>query len=72
MGASIAPIGITACIPESPPGGSRSSWDGGGVGLKEVELIGWIFIDSTTNHDQKHQKKSSRDKDERDNGEGCS
>lgn len=70
--ASIAPIGFTACIPESPPGGSRSAWDGGGVGLEEVELIGWIFVDSTTNHNQKHKKKSSRNKDERRKGEGCS
>lgn len=70
--ASITPIGITACVPESPPGCSRSAWDGGGVGLEEVELIGWIFIDSTTNYNQKHKKKSSCDKDERNNREGCS
>lgn len=50
MWANITPIGITARVPESPPGGGRSAWDGGGVGLEEVELIGWIFVDSATNY----------------------
>ncbi len=72
MWADIAPIGITASIPESPPGSSRSAWDGGRVGLEEVKLIGWIFVDSTANDYQKHEKKSSCDQDERDKGEGCS
>lgn len=64
MWASIAPIRITACIPEGPPGGSRSAWDGGGVGLEEVKLIGWVFVDSTTNYNEKHKQKSSSDQDE--------
>lgn len=72
MWANIAPIGITACIPESPPGCSRSAWDGRGVGLKEVELIDWILVYSTTNYNQKHKKQSSSDEDERDKREGCS
>ena len=50
--ANIAPIGITTGVPESPPGGSRSAWDGRSVGLEEVKLIGWVFVDSTTNDDQ--------------------
>ena len=70
--ANIAPIGITASIPESPAGGSRSAWNGGSVGLEEIELIDWIFIDSTTNHDKKHKKNGSCDEDEGDKGEGCS
>lgn len=70
--ARIAAIGITACIPEGPPGGSGSAWDGGGVGLEEVELIGWILVNSTTNYDEKHQQKSSGDEDERNDGEGRS
>ena len=49
---NVAPIGITACIPERPSGSSWSAGDGGGVGLEKVELIGWIFIDSTTNYNQ--------------------
>ena len=72
MWADIAPIGITACIPESPSGGPRSAWDGRGVGLEEVELVGWILIDSTTNYNQKHQKKSPSDQDKRNQSERCS
>lgn len=72
MWADIAPVGITTCIPESPSGGSRSAWDGGSVGLEEVELIGRILVDSTTNDNQKHKKKSSSNKDERSKGEGRS
>ena len=68
---NIAPIGITACIPEGPSGGGGSAGDGGGVGLEEVELIGWILIDGTTNDNQKHEEKSSGDEDERDEGERC-
>ena len=68
MWANIAPVGITACVPKSPSGGTRSARDGGGVGLKEVELIGWVLVDGTTNNNQKHKKKSSSDEDERDNG----
>ena len=49
---NIAPIGITACIPKSPSGSSWSTGDGGGVGLEKVELIGWIFVNSTTNYNQ--------------------
>lgn len=59
--ASIASIGITAGIPEGPPGGSRSAWDGGGVGLEKIKLIGRVFVNRTTNYDQKHQKESSCD-----------
>lgn len=72
FGANIAPIGITTCIPKSPPGCSWGTWDGRGVGLKEVELVDRILVDSTTNYDEKHQKQSSSDKDERDDREGCS
>ena len=52
--ADIAPVGFPACIPKSPSGDSGSARDGGGVGLEEVELVGWIFVDGTTNYDQKH------------------
>ena len=68
MWANIAPVCITACVPESPSGGTWSAWDGGGVGLKEVELIRWILVDGTTNNNEKHQKKSPSDEDERNNG----
>ena len=68
MWASIAAVGITACVPESPSGSTRSAWDGGGVGLKEVELIRWILVDGTTNNNEEHQKKSSSDEDKRHNG----
>ena len=71
MRTGIATIGITTGIPKSPSGGSRSAGNGGSVSLEEVELIGWIFVDSTTDHHQKHEKKSSSDEDERDNGERC-
>lgn len=54
MWADIAPVGFPACIPKSPSGDSGSARDGGGVGLEEVELVGWIFVDGTTNYDQKH------------------
>ena len=53
--ADIAPVGITASIPESPSGGSRSAWDGGSVGLEEVKLIGWVFVDRTANDYQQHE-----------------
>ncbi len=72
VGANIAPVGITAGIPKSPPRCTWSAWDGGSVGLEEVELIGWIFVDGTTNDNEKHQKKSSSDEDDRNNGEGRS
>lgn len=52
MWASIAAIGITACIPKGPSRCSRSAGDGGSVGLEEVELIDWILIDGTTNYNQ--------------------
>ena len=68
MWANIAPVGITACVPESPSGGTRSAWDGGGVGLKEVELVRWILVDGTTNNNEKHQQKGSSDENERNNG----
>lgn len=70
--ASIASVGVTAGIPESPSGGSRSAWNGGSIGLEEVELIGWIFVNSTTDYNQKHQKKSSSDEDEGNHSERCS
>ena len=52
VGTDIAPVGFTAGIPESPSGDSRGAGDGRGVGLEEVESIGWIFVDSTTNDDE--------------------
>ena len=68
MWASITPVGITACVPESPSGGTRSAGDGGGVGLEEIELICWVLVDGTTDNNEEHQKKSSSDEDERHNG----
>ena len=71
MRTDIAAVGITAGIPEGPSRGGGSAGDGGGVGLEEVELIGWILVDSTTNNNQEHEKKSSGDEDQRDEGERC-
>lgn len=61
MWASIASIGITARVPERPPGGRRSAWDGGGIGLEKVELIGRIFVNRTTDYYQEHEKESACD-----------
>ena len=71
MWTDIAAVGITAGIPEGPSGSGGSAGNGGGVGLEEVELIGWILVDSTTNDNQKHKEKGSGDEDERDEGERC-
>ena len=71
MWTNIASVGITARIPKGPSGSGGSAGDGGGVGLEEVELIGWILVDSTTDDNQEHEKKSSGDEDKGNEGERC-
>jgi len=59
----------TACVPERPSSQRCCAGDAGGVGLEEVELVGWVMVDGTGDENEKGEEKAACDEDERDERE---
>lgn len=64
----VAPVGDTACVPESPSRSCSGSRDSGGVNLEEVELVGWVVVHGAANDRQEHKEESSSNEDKRGDG----
>ena len=68
-GTRVSAVCDAAGIPESPSGGWCSVGDACGCCLEEVELVGGILIDSTTDEDEQGQQKGAADEDKRNKAE---